>query len=315
MTYLLFPDVRESRRRMTTRPALSVIVLAYKNEPTVVQAVDSLRSQAPADELEVIVVASGGDGSASLVRQHNRDVYVIESAAPLLPGAARNRGVERAAGKLIAFLAGDCIAQAGWVENRIAAHCSGFAAVASCVTNAGPSTPWSWAACYFLYSSRLCGQPPRLLTALTPQAHGMSFDREVLKRLGPFPEDVRIGEDTEMARRVFTAGIPVWLEPSICSGHFGPHTTIAMIKDQADRGARRRMAEPPRWTDASRPRVLLYVVRAALRRLVTTVRRVAALGSVHRARLVACFPWLLAASFAYHWGWAKEELAAAGEGS
>ena len=295
---------------MTSRPsiALSAIVLAYRSEATVEQAVLSLVTQESTEPFEVILVASGVDRSATRVRRRFPEVRVIESTKRLYPGAARNAGLSEARGEIIAFLAADCVALAGWVEKRLAAHRSGHLAVASAVTNAGLQTPWAWAAHYFLYHERLCDQAPRRLAPPEPAAHGLSFDARLLQSLGPFPTTVRIGEDTAMARRLADAGVDVWFEPSVCSGHFGPRGMIAMLGDQWRRGARREAAEAAAWLDRPRTRLVRHFARTAARRVHRTCTQVWAAGRPHRLRLVICFPWLVAASCAYHLGRARQAL-------
>jgi len=94
-------------------PLLSIVVIAYRNEDTILRAVASLLDQKAKHPYEVIVVASGGGRSAQLVRDRYPEVHVLEFVRRLLPGAARNVGVEKARGRFVSFLAANCLAEPG----------------------------------------------------------------------------------------------------------------------------------------------------------------------------------------------------------
>ena len=86
------------------KPVLSAVVFAYRNEETVLPAVSSLVQQDFEEPFEVIVATSGEDKTAELVRKNYPGVRVVESPVRLLPGAARNLGMDLARGEIIAFL-------------------------------------------------------------------------------------------------------------------------------------------------------------------------------------------------------------------
>ncbi len=104
---------------------LSAVVMGYRNEATIVAAVRSLLDQAGDARMEIIAVVSGDDRSAELLREHTPAVRVVASPTRLLPGGARNVGLEHSGGEIVAFLAGDCVAAPGWVTGRFAAHRAG----------------------------------------------------------------------------------------------------------------------------------------------------------------------------------------------
>jgi len=173
--------------------------------------------------------------------------------------------------------------------------------VASSVTNAGPFTSWGWAFYFLLYTARTDAQPARLLVEAEPAAHGVSYDGDVLRRLGPF-SDVRIGEDTDMADRLRSAGEAIWLEPGIRTGHLGPSRPLEMVGDLFRRGRRRAGAT----AHPAKNRSLVGVARIALRR----VRSAAdAMRNETRYRVDSrrTRAWLYGGSFAYHLGWFIEE--------
>lgn len=292
---------------------MSVVVFGYRNESTAVAAVASVREQAAADlagseAMEIIFVTSGGDSSAALVRAHATDVTVIESPTRWLPGAARNAGVAATTGPVVAFLEADCEAEPGWLASRLEAHRGGHPVVASAMTCSGPSRPWSWAGHYTVFRARLPGQPAGPLAPDDPAAHGLSFARDVLDRIGPFDETLRIGEDTDTLQRLRDLGIDVWFEPQARTGHRGPRSTRELLADAYHRG--RRSADYARL-GGERVDPVLAVVRFVprwLRELYGTVVSAWRRGRGERWRIVVALPWIAIATAARRAGYTAEQL-------
>ena len=88
-------------------PRVSVIVPLYNKAAYVRRALDSISRQTFTD-FEVIVVDDGStDKGPALVTAFADKRIRMLTQANLGPGAARNRGIERARGELIAFLDAD----------------------------------------------------------------------------------------------------------------------------------------------------------------------------------------------------------------
>ena len=154
---------------------------------------------------EVIVVTSGSDRTAEIVRDRFPDVTLIELPRPAYPGEARNAGLRLARGDYVSFPGSHIELPPGSLAARIAAHRLGHGMVTG-TTLAGTRTVAGWAA-YFLDNSwTLPGRPSQVLDA--PPAH-CSYTRAALLDVGGFPEHLRAGEDlvvnTELARRGITA--------------------------------------------------------------------------------------------------------------
>jgi peptidoglycan/xylan/chitin deacetylase (PgdA/CDA1 family)/GT2 family glycosyltransferase len=223
------------------RPVLSAVVFGYRDEATVLRAVRSLVEQDSDDPFEVIVATSGGDRTASIVRDAFPDVKVAESPTRLLPGGVRNLGAALATGEIIGFLEADCVARPGWVRNRIALHRAGHEAVASALDAKKGDGRVARAALYLIYFVRLPGH--RAGPATEYQHFGLSFTRELLDRAGPFDETLRVSEDTALAERVRLLGVEPWFEPSVCIEHDGPARLTELMRDQYVRGQRDSWAE------------------------------------------------------------------------
>ena len=285
------------------RPALSVVVMGYRNELTIKAALDSLASQTVAEPPEVLVVTSGGDGSAALVRREHPNVEVIESGRRLLPGGARNAGVTASSGEYVAFLAADCVAAPEWAAARLTAHRRGYAAVAGPVTNAGPDKPWAWASLYLNYRERLSSQIAREVIWPHPAAHSLSLSRALLDELGPFDEGLLVGEDTLAARSIKERGVPIWFEPQAEIAHCGPKSTRAFLKDQYLRGSRfvrvNRVAPPGDGT-------WWHITRAEARRFASSVAATTKAAYLHRPsdrwKAAVAIPWIVSGALALRIG-------------
>jgi len=89
------------------KPRVSVIVPLYNKAAFVRRALDSVASQTFAD-FEAIVVDDGStDGGARVVAEYADARSRLVTQRNAGPGAARNRGIEEAAGEFLAFLDAD----------------------------------------------------------------------------------------------------------------------------------------------------------------------------------------------------------------
>lgn len=291
-----------SAEALRRRPALSVVVIGYRNEATIVRAVESVRSQHAEEPFEVVVVTSGGDASAARVRAFP-DVAVIEAPTRLLPGGARNAGLAASKGRFVSFLAADCEAPPGWVAGRLRAHRSGHPVVAGAMTSVGRSAS-ALASLFLLYSARLPGRPAGRVAWPDPAAHSLSYQREVLERLRGFDESLLIGEDTQAARRLGELGVEIWFEPSVRTAHSGPRTLAALVADQYGRGARAARAMAGGSQRDGSLRVTLAQEARGLRALLPWILRTASRHRPGTTRLgmVALVPWITAGAVAHRAG-------------
>lgn len=107
----------------TSAVDVSVIVCAYSDErwQLIVDAVASLQAQTvPA--LETILVVDHNIELLELARQELGSVMVVDNDREPGAGGARNAGVDRATGRVVAFLDDDATADPHWIEEIIAAH-------------------------------------------------------------------------------------------------------------------------------------------------------------------------------------------------
>jgi len=99
-------------------PLVSVIVPVFNGEATIEQCVKSFLVQDyPQERYEIIVVNNNStDRSVEIVRQ-NPVVLLDEKKQG--PAAARNRGLARVRGEIVAFIDADCFAETRWLRELV----------------------------------------------------------------------------------------------------------------------------------------------------------------------------------------------------
>lgn len=102
----------------------SVVVPTYNNRRVLPEVLDALESQVDAPAFEVIVVNDGStDGTREMLETRRfRVPATLLHQANTGPAAARNRGVDRATGELVAFLGDDTIPAPDWLAAHWRTH-------------------------------------------------------------------------------------------------------------------------------------------------------------------------------------------------
>lgn len=105
------------------QPLYSVVVPTFRRLDVLPEVLAAVAAQEGAPEYEVIVVDDGsGDGTAELLAGLELGVpLIVESQPNRGPAAARNRGVELARGRRVAFLGDDTVPSKGWLAAHHAA--------------------------------------------------------------------------------------------------------------------------------------------------------------------------------------------------
>jgi glycosyltransferase involved in cell wall biosynthesis len=183
-------------------PLLSAIVISRNDEDRIEAAVRSVAEQECPEPFEVIVVVSGGDRTAEIVREKFPGVTLVELEGVALPGRARNAGVAAARGEYVSFPGSHIELPPGSLAARLRAHELGHPMVTGSLLN-GTDTPAGWAAYFLDHAGSLPGRASGPLAG--PPAH-CSYRRDLLLELGGFPEDMRAGEDTVVNRALFERG-------------------------------------------------------------------------------------------------------------
>lgn len=171
---------------MTT---ISVVIPAYNAAAFLAEAVSSVLGQSePVDQ--VIVVDDGStDTTADIARSFGQPVEVIGRANGGI-GAARNSALALVSGELLAFLDADDV----WPDGRIAALRR--------VLGSDPSTD-----AVFGKVVEFGEGMDETAPVAAPLASSMLIRRESFERVGPFREDIRVGEFIDWYARAQELGL------------------------------------------------------------------------------------------------------------
>ncbi len=214
-------------------PVLSAIVISRDDEARIERTVRSVVDQEVPVPFEVIVVVSGTDRTAAIVRERFPEVALIELEGVALPGRARNAGLAVARGDYVSFPGSHVVLPPGSLAARVRAHERGYPMVTGTIRNL-TTTGAGWASYFLDHGTVLPGRPSEELAVAPPHC---SYDRELLQAAGGFPEDLRAGEDTVANTAMFRQGLKAWRDQDVELLHESPCRTVrVLVRHHLQRG-------------------------------------------------------------------------------
>ncbi len=174
---------------------ISVVIPSYNSIATIDRCLAALHRQVFSGSYEVILVDSSIDGTAEQVEKHFPWVRLIHLKERALPGKARNIGIAKARGSIVAFTDADCLPAPDWLWRHYQAQ-QNHDVVGGALGNANPASLVGWASYLLEFSGytpcRRHGYVDCLVSA------NLSC-RRILLQKHPFPEDLWPGEDRILA--------------------------------------------------------------------------------------------------------------------
>jgi GT2 family glycosyltransferase len=199
-----------------TPPDISVIVASYNSQDTIEACLAALTSLATEKRFEVIVVDSSEDGTAALVAARFPHVTLLTKAERLYPGDARNLGVERARGEILAFTDSDCVVGPRWLDEISAAHETDLLAAGGSIDNGNPESLTSWANYFCEFTAWLPVGPQRPMIEIPTAC--LSVKRPAFATFGPFLGET-LCSDSAFCWRLAKAGAAAVFFPSMNVAH------------------------------------------------------------------------------------------------
>jgi GT2 family glycosyltransferase len=215
-------------------PKVSVVVCAYNAGATIADTLEGLADLAYPD-YEVIVVNDGStDSTAEIAGKF--DVQLISTPNRGL-SRARNTGLWRSAGEIVAYVDADARPDPHWLHYLVATFEEGeFGAVGG--PNISPHGDGLLAECI----SNAPGNPTHVMLADRVAEHipgcNMAFRRDLLTRLGGFdPRFREAGDDVDICWRLQDAGATIGFSPSAVVWHHRRNSIRAFLRQQVGYGA------------------------------------------------------------------------------
>jgi peptidoglycan/xylan/chitin deacetylase (PgdA/CDA1 family)/glycosyltransferase involved in cell wall biosynthesis len=207
---------------------LSVVIPTFNRRDVLERTLPALLAQdLPPQDYEVIIVMDGStDGTAQLLREWKpKCTFSVLETPNRGPSAARNVGVEAAAGELVLFLDDDLIC----VPELLRLHCESHADGKPSVVH-GPISiaPGSVNSVVRFHLERMYGDHYRSLSPTMEVCYpadlsssirvlaalaNSSMPRELLLACGGFDEKIRAAEDLELGLRLWKMRVPFRFTP------------------------------------------------------------------------------------------------------
>lgn len=183
-------------------PSVSVIVPVYNGERTIGRCIESLLSMSyPSTKIEILIVDNNSrDATYRIIREY--PVVALVEKRIQSSYAARNTGLERAHGEIIAFTDSDCVADKDWIGSAVTQfRDETVGCVAGRIVGYSPSNYIE----EYLVRNRCLSQEEGTLTHwYLPYAQTANaiYRRKVIDAVGPFEENWISAGDTDMTWRM-----------------------------------------------------------------------------------------------------------------
>lgn len=210
---------------------ISVVIPSYNSALTIEGCLESLARQTYTGEYEVILADSSSDGTSRIVRDQYPEVHLISFPERMDPGKARNAGILKARGEIIALIDSDCVAAPDWLEKIDAAHRLPYEAVGGVILNGnGPGDLVGLAGYISEFREFLPEQPRREVTHV-PTCN-ISYKRSVFTEYGLFDGRYYPQEDLVFNRGFCANGRRILLDPAIRVHHHHRSSLKGFLRHQ-----------------------------------------------------------------------------------
>lgn len=188
------------------KPLISVIIPVYRDNARLTRCLEAIDNQTLASsQYEIIVVNNAPDSPLPTFEMNNLTVAEESKKGSY---AARNKGIDIAAGSILAFTDSDCIPDKSWLETALKQFESNqeIFRIAGNVKLFFDRDPLSLADCYEV----IFGFKQERFTRVGKAVTANMFSRKrVFEEIGLFKEDLQSGGDMEWGVRAQKAGYAI----------------------------------------------------------------------------------------------------------
>jgi glycosyltransferase involved in cell wall biosynthesis len=250
---------------------ISVVVPTYNRAATLARCLGGLAAQT-CPEREIIVVDDGGSESTAEVVAQFPIVRLLQQPHAG-PAAARNRGIEAAAGEIVAFTDDDCLPPPDWLAWLAEGFCrhpeaTGVGGLLLAPEDLRKANPLARFEAYVTQVRHGAGEREVLAGFNCPAGgtNNMAYRRAALLAVGGFDENFRYaaGEDADLKLRLAQGGA-LFLYLPVAVTHLQSYTWPAFRQQQFIRGKGRAQFDRKWGRTPGRVRVALRLVRGLAR--------------------------------------------------
>ncbi len=216
------------------KPVVSVIIPSYNSSLYIKKCLLAIRVQSTELPFEVIMVDSSNDGADQIVVNEFPEVRLFHFQERLSIGTARNKGLEKARGKVVLFLDTDCIVKHTWIGLMYKAI-QDFDAdgVGGSVEN---GTPWgiTGSTGFYLEFFRFLANGERPYATPFLMGGNSGFRKEVFRTHGTYHRfnDESISEDFIFNLQLRKKGKVLMFLPSVTVRHLNKTGLLKVLRYQ-----------------------------------------------------------------------------------
>ena len=215
---------------MTAGPAVSFVIPVREDPLRLAQCLDSIRANADARPLEIIVADNGSrDATPDVARSAGATVLSLPA---LSVAQLRNAGARAARSPILAFVDADHVVAPGWLASALET----LAATSAAAVGA-PYLPPAEASWVQRAYNRFRQHVPGVHEVEWLGSGNLVVRREAFQAVGGFDESLETCEDVDLCNRLRMAGHRLLSDDRLRSAHLGdPATVRALFASELWRG-------------------------------------------------------------------------------